>query len=268
MITARPVEQSDKLLRLSSTTGNRNVNQKRSKNKHRHGASTNREPGSARARARLAEMKRQEARARTRRRFLVGVTAVIVAGALGIGIWLVARQVSAPNAAGPVAGTKGRSDLPPWGLPADPGRLAEAAGLQASNMEGTAAHFHSHLDITVNGQPLALPGAIGVDAKTGSMSELHTHDERGVLHVESHKTDGKYTLGQLFAEWDVRLDGQGIGGLTNNKTDSLRAYVDGKPFTGDPATIELGERRQISLIYGPRNATDNPPSSFAFDANE
>ncbi|MCG7308496.1 hypothetical protein [Brachybacterium sp. ACRRE] len=244
------------------------MNQKRPKNKHSRGAQNNREPGSARARARLAEMKRQDARARTRRRFLVLVTAVIVAGALGIGIWLVARQGSAPDAAGPVAGTTGRRDMPPWGLPADPARLAEAAGLQASNMEGTAAHFHSHLDITVNGQPLAVPGSLGVDPKTGSMSELHTHDERGVLHVESHKTDGKYTLGQLFAEWDVRLDGQGIGGLNNTETDSLRAYVDGKRFSGNPATIQLGQRRPISLIYGPRNATDDPAPTFAFDDNE
>ncbi|EFP58350.1 hypothetical protein HMPREF0321_0892 [Dermacoccus sp. Ellin185] len=202
------------------------------------------------------------------RRVAYGITAAVVAIGLSIGIWVLVRQTSSPDAAGGVVGARGQRGMPPWQLPSDPESAAKAAGLQVSKMEGTATHFHSHLDITVNGQPLAVPSSIGVDPRTGAMSELHTHDERGVLHVESPTKDGVYTLGQVFAEWDVRLDGDGVGGLNNTKTDSLRAYVDGKLVEGNPAKIELGERRQISLIYGPRNATDAPASSFAFDPDE
>ena len=103
---------------------------------------------------------------------------------------------------------------------------------------------------------------------SGQMSELHTHDERGVLHVEAPTADGRYTLGQVFTEWQVRLDAEGIGGLDNSNTDSLRAYVDGKRFQGDPATIQLTAHRQISLVYGPRDATDDPAASYAFEQGE
>ncbi|MCH8626869.1 hypothetical protein MM440_03490 [Arsenicicoccus piscis] len=162
----------------------------------------------------------------------------------------------------------GRRDMPPWSLPANPAEAAKSAGLRVGPMEGTAAHFHSHLDITVNGQPIAVPANIGVDTGSGQMSELHTHDERGVLHVEAPTADGRYTLGQVFTEWQVRLDSDGIGGLNDTKTDSLRAYVNGKPFAGDPATIELTAHRQVALIYGPRDATDEPAASYSFGPGE
>jgi len=72
----------------------------------------------------------------------------------------------------------------------------------------------------------------------------------------------------VFTEWQVRLDAEGIGGLDNSNTDSLRAYVDGKRFQGDPATIQLTAHRQISLVYGPRDATDDPAASYAFEQGE
>lgn len=133
---------------------------------------------------------------------------------------------------------------------------------------GHRGHFHSHLDITVNGQPIAVPANIGVDPRNGQMSELHTDDERGVLHVEAPTADGRYTLGQVFTEWRVHLDADGVGGLNDTKTDSLRAYVDGKRFSGDPATIELAAHRQISLVYGPRDAEDDPAVGYDFEPGE
>ena len=64
------------------------------------------------------------------------------------------------------------------------------------------------------------------------------------------------------------VDSDGIGGLNDTKTDSLRAYVNGKPFAGDPATIELTAHRQVALIYGPRDATDEPAASYSFGPGE
>ncbi|MFF0051684.1 hypothetical protein [Streptomyces sp. NPDC005498] len=43
--------------------------------------------------------------------------------------------------------------LPPWPAPADGSAGAKAAGLKVSAMEGTVNHFHSHLDVIVDGNP-------------------------------------------------------------------------------------------------------------------
>jgi hypothetical protein len=135
-------------------------------------------------------------------------------------------------------------------------------------MEGTAAHYHTHLDILVNGEPVTVPANLGIHPAGTGMSELHTHDERGVLHIEAPSKGVRYTLGQLFAEWDVRLDEQGIGGLDVGATNTLRAYVDGELVDGNPANIELEPHGQIALVYGPADTEVDVPDSFEFAEGE
>lgn len=115
---------------------------------------------------------------------------------------------------------------------------------------------------------MPVPGNLGIDPVGQAMSELHTHDERGVLHIEAPTRSKRYTLGQLFAEWDVRLDARNLGGLRADGGNALRAFVDGKQATGDPADIELAERREIALVYGPPGAQVKIPSSYNFQPGE
>jgi hypothetical protein len=74
-------------------------------------------------------------------------------------------------------------------------------------------------------------------------------------------------LGQLFTDWNVRLDATDMGGLKADGTRTLTAYVDGKKQTGDAANIELRPHRKIALVYGPANAkmqvlsTSFPPAN-------
>jgi hypothetical protein len=133
-------------------------------------------------------------------------------------------------------------------------------------MEGTAKHFHSHLDLFVNGQRTPVAANIGIDETSGEMSELHTHDDSGILHIEAPTADKTYTLGQLFSEWQVRLDATSIGGLKADANSAVRAYVDGKPVSGDPGRIELMPHQEIALFYGAKNAKFTPPSSYNWPA--
>lgn len=89
-----------------------------------------------------------------------------------------------------------------------------------------------------------------------------------MLHIEAPTDDKRYILGQLFSEWDVRLDADGIGGLDVDGENSLRAYVDGKRVTGNPASIELAEHHQIALVYGPKDAKVDVPASYDFQSGE
>ncbi|MUL43672.1 hypothetical protein FZ103_21325 [Streptomonospora sp. PA3] len=216
-------------------------------------------------------MRRQQARRERRSRTLLmgamAVVAIVLVGAAGWGLTRLAAQPE-PQAALPAAMSGDGTAMPPWPLPADPVALAKDAGLRVEPMEGTARHFHAHLDVIVDGEAVVVPANLGIHPEGNAMSELHTHDERGVLHVEAPTADKRYTLGQVFAQWDVRLDEDALGGLEADGENSLRAYVDGELHKGDPSRIELTEHRQIALVYGPEDADVEVPAEYDFKPGE
>ncbi len=163
------------------------------------------------------------------------------------------------------------STAPPWTVPGDARPDIAAAGLEVLGQESLAVHYHAHLDLIVNGAAVPVPAQIGFVISGGQaagITVLHTHDTSGVIHIESG-ADVPYTLGQFFTEWGVRLGPGQLGGLGTTAGDTLRAYVDGQAFTGDPATIVLRPHQEIALWYGPATTT-NPavPSSFQFPTGE
>ncbi len=110
----------------------------------------------------------------------------------------------------------------------------------------------------VNGQPRSLPSGIGlaqpVDKNTaqGAFAGasrcyywLHVHAGDGIIHIES-PTQRTFTLGQFFALWRQPLNSDAVGPATG----AVTAYVNGKPFTGDPGTIPLKDHEDIQLDVG------------------
>lgn len=162
----------------------------------------------------------------------------------------------------------GATSQPPWPIPDDPTAGIRAAGLTTDAMEGNAQHFHAHLDVYVRGKEIPLPSNIGIVPSSGEMSPLHTHDDTGLIHIESPDEDAVYHLGQLFKEWNVRLAFNQIGGLKAGNGMALTVYVDGKKTTGDPADIQFASHQQIGIVYGPQDSTFKPPSSYEFGENE
>ena len=51
----------------------------------------------------------------------------------------------------------------PWPVPTNAAELAEAAGLELQRQEFLIFHVHAHLDVFVNGEPVEIPAAIGID---------------------------------------------------------------------------------------------------------
>ncbi|CAM3942236.1 hypothetical protein NOGI109294_19680 [Nocardiopsis gilva] len=219
----------------------------------------------------VATMRKEQARQERRRRILlVGAMAVIAVVLVGLAGWGLTKLPSGQKeqVALPEAATGQGTAMPPWPLPDDPVSLAENVGLRVAPMEGTSKHFHAHLDVIVNGEAVTVPANLGIHPSGNAMSELHTHDERGVLHVEAPTADKRYTLGQIFAEWDVLLDKDTLGGLEADEENTLRAYVDGELHEGDPAAIELTKHRQIALVYGPKDADVDVPAEYEFRPGE
>jgi hypothetical protein len=76
--------------------------------------------------------------------------------------------VLAVAAAGFAMGLAGPAPKPahgavPWPVPANPLRLAVAAGLKPERHETLIHHVHSHLDVFVNGKPIRVPAGIGIN---------------------------------------------------------------------------------------------------------
>jgi hypothetical protein len=142
-----------------------------------------------------------------------------------------------------------------------PDRLAPL-GLNALSAEALAFHIHQHLDIFVNGKKVTVPQFIGID--DGSfITELHTHDASGIMHVESAQTK-PYTLGQFIAVWGVRLSQRCIGGYCGRPGKPLRFYLNGKPYLGNPNNLILKNHQEIAIVYG--KPPKKIPSTFDFAA--
>ncbi|MFI6579907.1 hypothetical protein [Embleya sp. NPDC050493] len=156
------------------------------------------------------------------------------------------------------------AELPPWPVPEDSARRGADAGLKLDTMEGALQHFHVHLDIFVGLDRVDVAPDIGIDKRTGLPADLHTHDDSGVLHVESHDANARFVLGQLFAMWNVRFDETHLGALTPDATHTYRTYLNGTLVGGDPARIELRPHDQISVMFQGDKVRIKPPASYDF----
>ncbi len=168
-----------------------------------------------------------------------------------------------------------------WPAPADAMARARAAGLVPETAERLQYHVHSHLDVFVDGTPVVVPAGLGIDISNPGVhaltdggqtsyggiavpcdapciSPLHTHDATGVLHTES-ATEKDNTLGQVFREWNVRLDTSCVATYCRPATP-VAVYVDGTKLDGDPTQIPLSNHKEIAVVVG--TAPARVPSSY------
>jgi hypothetical protein len=134
----------------------------------------------------------------------------------------------------------------PW--PPEYAHLNDRLGplnLNALSQEALAYHIHQHLDIYRNGKPIAVPALIGIN-DSAYLTELHTHDSSGIIHVESESADKHYTLGTLFAEWGIYLSKRCVGAYCQGYT----WYIDGKKQTGNPWNLVLQPHQVIVMAIG------------------
>jgi len=111
-------------------------------------------------------------------------------------------------------------------------------------------HIHVHLDIFVHGVHIPIPALVGINVTDEFLTVLHTHDTSGVVHIES-SSNKHYQLGKFFGVWGVRLNASCIGRYcASGGTSQLRTWVNGKPYTGNPARIVLTPHLEIVLTVG------------------
>lgn len=163
----------------------------------------------------------------------------------------------------PATTAVGRNTTPPWAAPTDAAAAVRAAGLPMLKQEGNVVHTHAHLDVSVDGQPVEVPGGIGIGWSNQGISPLHTHNASGVIHIES-PVNRAYTLGEFFTEWDVSLSPDNVGGLRVGDGKTLRVFVNGAQMTGNPAAVIINAHDEIAVIYGNPQSVGSIPSRYEF----
>jgi len=179
-----------------------------------------------------------------------------------IGIWI---AMSTADAVGQGA-LRGLQVSPaPWSAErVDLAERLRAIGLPALREEGQALHTHQHLDVVVDGKAVLVPASIGIDWLNRFISPVHTHDETGIIHIES-PTIQTFTLGQFFDIWGVKLDATCVGGYCTGRDKLLRVYANGAMVDGDPRTLPLTQHLVVAVMYGTREQVAKPPrASFEF----
>jgi hypothetical protein len=210
-----------------------------------------------------AAQKRSEQR---RRRLSWAAAVVVVLAAAGIitGI-TVSSSGSKKPAPAPVADN---APMGPEGIALQQGtplaplttaaKGATVQGVQCNTSEQVAYHIHTHLAVYVNGVLRPVTPGIGIVEPQNQQDSnppfygatncyywLHVHTQDGVIHIES-PTTSKYTLGQFFAIWGQPLSKTQVGPASG----TLTMFVNGKPYTGDPAAISLGSREDVQIDVG------------------
>lgn len=134
-------------------------------------------------------------------------------------------------------------------------------GIQCNAFEQLLFHIHAHLDISINGQYFLVPAQIGITDRCYYW--LHTHDETGVIHIES-PVNRDFTLGQFFDIWNKKFTNNQIFNYVANGNTPLNVYVNGTkvPNGANYPDIKLSAHEEIAIVYG--TAPSTIPSSYNF----
>lgn len=111
-------------------------------------------------------------------------------------------------------------------------------------------HIHSSLRIYDHGTSVVVPAQIGINAGSGCMYWLHTHDATGLIHNEAPGKNA-LTLANFSHIWGKNLTAGGAAGHAVTGGEHMRVFVNRRPFTGDPRTISLHNHTDIVINIGP-----------------
>ena len=123
-------------------------------------------------------------------------------------------------------------------------------GISCDAQEGQRMHIHQHLVIFDKGKEVAIPKNVGQPATKPCIYWLHTHTPDGIIHIEA-PMNRSFTLGDFFKVWGQPLSRTQAATAGAGMGPALKVWVNGKVFTGDPATIPLVAHADIVIMSGP-----------------
>ncbi len=202
------------------------------------------------------EAKEKEAAQKRKRRFrILGAVGILLV--LGIVIVLV---MSGGGSSTKEQASKGLQETAgPW-QPLTEGLEDREKALNLPAPSDTIYHVHAQLKVFVNGKPMSVPNNIGIDAEQGFLSSLHTHDEKGIIHMEAVE-EYPFKLGQFFTVWGVKFTPTQLGAYRAGNGLVLEVYANGKKVANGPA-FQMKQSDRIVVIFGKPGSA---PKDFKLD---
>jgi hypothetical protein len=134
---------------------------------------------------------------------------------------------------------------------------APVDGISCDAQEGQRIHIHQHIVIMDHGKQVEIPPNVGQPAGRRCIYWLHTHTPDGVIHIEAPK-DRSFTRGNFFKVWGQPITRTQVASAKGSKSAPIRVWVNGKRYTGDPASIKLEPHTDIFIEAGPPFAKQVP----------
>jgi hypothetical protein len=215
------------------------------------------------ARIEREEIQRRQASRSRNRTLMIVIGVVLAALVIGVVVWTggdsgtptpSSAAVTLPDPA-TLAGVI--QDPPPWtnNLQETNTRLAE---LNLPSLSETILHHHIQLNIFIDGQPVTVPASIGYSPELQVFSPLHTHDDLGVVHVESADPNFQPVLGQFMDVWGVYFTPTCIASFCESGNEQLTVFVNGDEYTGDPTLLPLTDMLAVVITFGTKDQLPDP----------
>ena len=167
-----------------------------------------------------------------------------------------------------IATPTAKAYMGPDGLPMETGAFLAPAtttrlgaivkGIQCEPFAQLAYTAYVHLQVYVDGHSRALPGGIGIVDENPVATQhglfyraltcmywLHTRAADGLVEVQA-PVSRQFTLGDLFSVWNQPLTRTQVA----QSHGPVTAFVNGRRWRGDLATIPLSEHVAIQLAVG------------------
>jgi hypothetical protein len=123
-------------------------------------------------------------------------------------------------------------------------------GIGCDAMEQVTYHVHAHLTMVVGGRISYPPAGVGIHYEHLCLYWLHTHDASGIIHIEAPHPILP-SLGAFFDIWGQPLSPRQVAAFRITRGMSMRVYVDGTPYQGNPRDIRLRNHTAVTIELGP-----------------
>lgn len=138
------------------------------------------------------------------------------------------------------------------------GGVGVGIGQSGAQADPMLIHIHPELSIIMDNKPFSVPSNIGIDSSLWSdhsldkygmqampemgmsgMDPLHTHDNSGIIHVES-SINRNYTLGEFLNVWGLKLDDKIVKATVDNK--SITNFENIALKDGEKITLDITDK--------------------------
>jgi hypothetical protein len=214
--------------------------------------------------ARRARERREQQRRAHRSTSLSNRYSLLAGGAIVAVLLVLLASLAFAKGGSSVATTVNGTPVTPTLGPITPAPAYKGIACNAGEMLGQF-HEHAHLNLIDDGKLMPVSDQIGFSPHD-CLYWMHTHTpSQGVIHMEApHSIYPK--LATFFHLWGRPLTSKRISNFVVKPGQKIRAFINRKPYYGNPGNIILRRHEDVTIEVGPPFV--KPPPLFPFVAKQ